>query len=451
MYAEQERREMTKEIQIEPHVDSILMPENLKIGLMVAEQRKKCQKIKCTSEYYGLAFGQSPFHVPEPIARALGDNARKGHYSDAEGIYELRQAIADFNKRHFQLDLDPDRIVVGPGTKQLIHIIFDVVSGDVVIPSPSWIGYFPQIKLLDKHFHKYHLRPEFDYKIEPGDLDRFLSKIHKEQHLLVLNNPHNPTGNVYTERELKEIADVCREHNALVVADEIYGLTTYDFSEFTSMGLIYPEGAFVTNGLSKDRSSGGYRLGSCILPDNCPKKLEEDFKKVAATVYTNVSTPTQFAAVAAYEPNEEIEEYFRITREIHRMMGQFMSEGFNRVEGVKATMPRGTFYFYADFNQLTEDLKRKGLTTSNDLGKSLLSHPHHIATVTGDAVGLDPNDFGARIAFVDYDGKAAYDDFKQHPPKTKSDETEFVKRNASRMVRGTQALENYVKLIREKR
>jgi aspartate aminotransferase len=442
---------MTKEILVEPHVDSIRMPENLKIGLMVSRQRKKCQKIQCTSEYYGFAFGQSPFHVPEPIAKALAKSAHKGHYSDAEGIPELRKAIADFNKRHFKLEVDPGRVVVGPGSKQLIHIIFDVMKGDVIIPSPSWIGYFPQIKLLDKHFHTYRLRPEFDYKIQPNYLDKFLSEIHKEQHLLVLNNPHNPTGNVYTEGELEEIAEVCRKHNTLVVADEIYALTTYDFSQFTSMGLIYPEGTFVTNGLSKDRSSGGYRLGSCILPDNCPKKLEEDFKKVAATVYTNVSTPTQFAAITAYQPNEEIEEYFRITRKIHRIMGRFMSDGFNRVDGVKATVPTGGFYFFADFNQLSKDLRRNGVSNSNELADSLISHPHHIAVVTGDAVGIEPDDFGARIAFVDYDGKSAYENFKKSPPKTKSDETEFVKQNAPRMVRGIEALKSYVESIKDNR
>ena len=440
---------MIKEILVEPHVDSIRMPENLKIGLMVSRQREKCKKIQCTSEYYGFAFGQSPFHVPEQIAEALANNAHRGHYSDAEGIFELRKAIADFNKRHFRLNVDPGRIVVGPGSKQLIHIIFDVLKGDVIIPSPSWIGYFPQVKLLDKHFHTYHLKPESGYRIQPDDLDKLLSEIHKEQHLLVLNNPHNPTGNVYTEGELKEIADVCRKHNTLVVADEIYALTTYDSSRFTSMGRVYPEGTFVTNGLSKDRSSGGYRLGSCILPDNCPKKLQEDFKKVAATVYTNVSTPTQFAAVTAYEPNEEIEEYFKVTREIHRIMGRFMSEGFDRMEGIKATVPQGGFYFFADFNQLGEDLKRNGVANSNQLAESLISHPHHIAVVTGDAVGIEPDDFGARIAFVDYDGKSAYENFKNNPPKTESGEIEFVKQNAPRMVRGIEALRKYVQHIKK--
>jgi aspartate aminotransferase len=120
----------------------------------------------------------------------------------------LREAVAGFNKRHFKVDIDPSEIIIGPGTKQLIHMVFDIVRGDVILPSPSWIGYFPQIKLLDKHFHTFYMKPEDKYKIQPEDLDAFLAGVHKEQHILVLNNPHNPTGALYTEKELKAIADV---------------------------------------------------------------------------------------------------------------------------------------------------------------------------------------------------------------------------------------------------
>jgi aspartate aminotransferase len=264
----------------------------------------------------------------------------------------------------------------------------------------------------------------------------------------VLNNPHNPTGALYTDDELKEIADVCRKHNTFVLADEIYALTTYHFERFTSMRRIYPEGTFVTNGLSKDRSSGGYRLGSCNLPEDCSEDLKEDFRKVAATMYTNVSTPTQYAAITAYEPNEEIEEYFTVTREIHRIMGQYMSAEFNTIEGIKATIPEGTFYFFADFNELTEDLRRNGVSTSNELERSLIAHPHHIATVTGDACMLRADDYGARIAFVDYDGKQAYENFRESHSKTRSDEREFVKQNATRMVNGIGALRKYVAFIK---
>ncbi len=440
-----------KAIQINPRVDSIVMPENLRVGLMVAEQRKKCESVSCSFDYYSYTFGQSPFHVPPPLEKALGDNAHKGHYSAAQGIVELREAVAGFNKRYFNLDVDPSRIVIGSGTKDLIFTILSMVSGDVIIPSPSWIGYYPQCKLLGKHYHTFYLRPEDEYRIQPDLLDDYLEKLASEnrQHLIIINNPNNPTGLVYSKEELTEIAEVCRKHNILVLADEIYALSTYNFNDFISMGAIYPEGSYITNGLSKDRSAGGYRLGSCILPEAASDKQIRDFTKIAATVYTNVSTPTQYAAITAYEPNDEIAEYFMITREIHRMMGLFTSTGFNKIEGVKATKPQGAFYFYVDFNALSEQLKSKCVHTSNELGQSLESHPFHIATVTGDAVMNKPDNFGGRIAFVDYEGKQTFENYKKNPPTNKNEEIEFVKKNAPRMVKGVEELQEYVAYLKE--
>jgi len=434
------------EILSNPLVDSLVMPENLKVGLMISEHRTMCENKDCDYDYYSFAFGQSPFPVPSVLQKGLAENASKGHYSSAEGIHELREAIAGFNGRHFGLDVDPSRIVVGSGTKDLIFSLFTIITGDVIIPSPSWIGYFPQLEMLGRRYHTYYLSAENDYKIAPDELDDFFAGLSSEgrQHLLVINNPHNPTGVVYSREELTEIANMCRKWGVLVLADEIYAISTYNFDEFTSMGLVYPEGAFVTNGLSKDRSAGGYRLGSCIVPETSSEKMVADFAKVAATVYTNVSTPTQYGAIAAYEPNDEIEEYFRITREIHRMVGCFTSDQFNRIEGIKATKPRGTFYLYADFNLLAGDLGRKGVLNSNALEHSLLKHPHHIAVITGDALMLRPDDYGARIAFVDYDGGAAIDAYKNGPPDTEAEEIEFVKKVAPRILGGIEQLTAYV-------
>jgi len=437
-----------KEVAVEPQVDEISMPENLRVGLFVSDQRNRCSEIGCDAQFYGFGFGQSPFHVPPPLQRALGESAAEGYYSTAEGIEELRFAISDFNKRHFSLDVDPSRIVVGHGTKGLIYTLFSIIKGSVIIPSPSWIGYAPQLKLCRRDYHVLFTSPENGYKIDPSELDESLSELPEEQHLLILNNPHNPTGAVYSEEELEGISEVCKNHDILVLADEIYALTTYQIEKFTSMGKIYPEGTFITNGLSKDRSAGGYRLGSCIMPNCCSEQLINDFTKVAATVYTNVSTPTQIAAVAAYEPNQEIEEYFEITREIHRIMGTYMSAAFNEIDGIKATVPEGSFYFLADFNALSADLKQKGAKTSNDLAKSLIAHPHHITTISGDAVMAQPDDFVARIAFVDYDGKSAFENFQESSPKTASEEEVFVRVNAPKMVAGVKALERYAEDLR---
>lgn len=436
------------QIQVENQIDKVVMPDNLKVGLMVAEQRKKCASGGCFEEFYGLGFGQSPFHVPSTLTKALADNADKGHYSAAEGVLELRNAIAGFNKRHFNLDVDPSRIVIGPGTKDIINTLFGIIKGGVILPSPSWIGYRPQIHLLNKHFHTIHLKSENGYKINSKDFEEFVSQLSDEQHILVLNNPHNPTGALYTKQELESLADICRKHNVLVLADEIYALDTYDVSKFTSMGQVYPEGTFVTNGLSKDRSAGGYRLGSCILPTTSSEKLASDYKKVAATVYTNVSTPIQYAAIKAYEPNDEIEDYISTTRQIHRIMGEYLYNQWNSIDEITATKPEGAFYFFADFNSMTDSLRRKGVDTSNKLAESLLSCPFHIAVVTGDACMLEPDDYGARVAFVDYDGKKTFDEYKNNKPQNNSEELEFVLRNAPLMVRSVGALKEWIRYIK---
>jgi len=331
----------------------------------------------------------------------------------------------------------------------MIFTIFSMIKGHVLIPAPSWISYVPQIKMLDKQYHILHLNSKNDYKLQPDDLDSFLSSLHKDQHLLILNNPHNPTGAVYSKNELEALAEVCYQHQILVLADEIYALSTYDFENFISMRSIYPEGTFVTNGISKDRGAAGYRLGHYILPAKCSDNLQQAFKKIAATVYTNVSTPTQYAAIPAYEPNEAIEEYFRITRETHRIMGVNLSNEFDKIEGIKSSTPKGGFYFLLDFNELKEDLFRNNIMSSNDLASSMLKHPFHFGALTGDSILLKQDDFSARIAFVVYPGRNAFDNFVKDSPKSKSDEITFFRQNAPRMAKSVEVLQSFVESLKK--
>lgn len=435
-------------ISLNPSLQKLHMPENLTIGMMVAEQHEKCGKVSCDFDYYGFAFGQSPFPVPPLLSRKLGENVDAGGYVPPGGIPELRKAVADFYHRRFGMEASPEQVIIGPGTKTLIYMILNLLQGDVIIPFPAWIGYAPQADLLGKTRHVLPLSPANGYRLMPEELDDFLAALPGQQHLLILNNPHNPTGALYSAEELQALAGVCRKYGALVLADEIYALTTYSIEEFISMGSIYPEGTFVTGGLSKDRSSGGYRLGVCVLPARDGSALAEAFEKMAATLYTSVTTPIQRAAVSVYRQTEELETYFKVTREIHRIMGRIISEGCNEIDGLKATAPQGGFYFYVDFQEFAAAFREKGLHTSNQLGSAMLSHPHHIATVTGDAVMLPPDTFGARIAFVDYDGAEAYDAYLANPPRTAEEETNFVRKAAPRMLEGVQALENFLREYR---
>ncbi len=435
---------MLKNILLEDNIDRIAMPENLAIGLMVAKQHQKCSSIGCDFDYFGFAFGQSPFPALPPLARALEAAAENSGYADAEGIFELRKAAASFNARHFGLDPNPERIIIGPGTKGLFFLLFSILRGEIIIPVPSWIGYAPQARFLGKRHHLLLTSPDNSYKLTAEELALFLKTHDKKQYLLILNNPNNPTGAVYNKDELSSIAEVCRKNGIIVLSDEIYALTTFNFSSYTSMGTIYPEGTFVLSGLSKDRSAGGYRLGICYLPDADCRKINKGLQKLAATIYTNVTTPVQWAAVAAYSENEEIEEYFITTREIHRIMGLTVSREFAKIEGLQVTKPEGGFYFYIDFNYFKENLKICGIENPNQLGEALISCPHHIATVTGDSLLLPPENFGARIAFVDYNGLRAYEAFKKRRPKSLKAEIDFVKEFAPTMLEGAYAVSDFL-------
>ena len=423
------------------------MPENLKLNTFLQEFHSNCDQPECSFGYYGFAFGQSPFPVPQSIQTALIKNADKGAYAAVPGIPELRSAISKYNKHYFEMDVAPERIYVGPGTKELIFNLLEILHGTVILPTPAWLGYLPQIRFLQKNYHMLPTRA--NKKISPADLQKLALRLQDRQKILILNNPNNPTGLLYDRLELEEIADICREQNIVVISDEIYAQTTFNFSKFVSMGKIYPEGTFVTNGLSKSHAAGGYRLGYVVFPQHAVD-LKAQFKKILATEYTAVSTPIQHAAVAGFEISKDMDEYFEITRNIHHIMGEYTHSSLLEIEGVKVTKPEATFYLLADFNAFATDLQKVKINTSQKLSESLMVHPYHTAIVGGDSLVLERTDFSARIAYVDYDGAKVYESYKKEKPKTHSERTEFVKNNAPKMVQGIKMIAKFFEDIRNK-
>ena len=285
-------------------------------------------------------------------------------------------------------------------------------------------------------------------KISPIDLKKLSLRLQDRQKILILNNPNNPTGLLHNRLELEEIADVCREQNITVISDEIYAQTTYDFSKFVSMGKIYPEGTFITNGLSKSHAAGGYRLGYVIFPQHAVD-LKRQFKKIVATEYTAVSTPIQYAAVAGFEISKEMDIYFDATRSIHEIMGEYTYNALSAIEGIKATKPDATFYLLADFNAFATELQKVKINTSQKLSEALIIHPYHTAIVGGDSLVLERTDFSARIAYVDYNGTKVLQNYFDNKPKTSSERIEFVKNNAPKVVAGIEMICTFFKNLRK--
>jgi len=422
---------------VDQQVEDIEMPENLRLNTFLKEFHSDCPHPECSFGLYGFAFGQSPFPVPKLIQEALIKNADKGKYAAVPGITELRDAISRYNKHYFGMDIAPERIYVGPGTKELIYNLLEVLHGTVILPTPAWLGYLPQIRLLKKNYHMLPTRA--NKKFSPTDLKKLSLRLHDRQKILILNNPHNPTGLLYDRLELEEIADVCRDQNITVISDEIYAQTTYNFSKFVSMGKIYPEGTFVTNGLSKSHAAGGYRLGYVIFPQHAAD-LKRQFKKILATEYTAVSTPIQHAAIAGFEISKEIDEYFDVTRSIHQIMGEYTYHALSAIAGIKTTKPDATFYLLADFNSFATELQKAKINTSQKLSEALIVHPYHTAIVGGDSLVLERTDFSARIAYVDYDGAKVYQNYLDNKPKSISEKLDFVKNNAPKVVAGIEMI-----------
>ena len=418
------------------------MPENLKLNTFLKEFHSNCSHPECSFGLYGFAFGQSPFPVPKLIQEALIKNVDKGTYADVPGIPELRNAISKYNNHYFGMDVDPKRIYVGPGTKELIFNLLEILHGTVILPTPAWLGYLPQIRFLKKNYHMLPVR--VNGKISPIDLRKLALRLQDRQKIMILNNPHNPTGLLYDKLELEEIADVCREQNITVIADEIYAQTTYKFENFVSMGKIYPEGTFVTNGLSKSHAAGGYRLGYVIFPQHAID-LKRQFKKILATEFTAVSTPIQHAAIAGFEISKEMNEYFDVTRSIHHIMGEYTFHALSAIEGIKTTKPDATFYLLADFNAFATELQKAKINTSQKLSESLIAHPYHTAIIGGDSLVLERTDFSARIAYVDYDGAKVYQNYLDNKPKSSTERVEFVKNNAPKIVAGIEMICTFFK------
>ena len=137
-------------------------------------------------------------------------------------------------------------------------------------------------------------------------------------------------------------------------------------------------------------------------------------------------------------------EYIEAQRNIHRIMTTELSHCFSKLSGVRTTKPEGSFYFFADFNDLKAKINAKGMKDSHDVANALLDHPHHVATVSGAALVMPPENLTFRIAAVDYDGKAALAAYLEKPPKTTEEEVAFVETNTVRLLSGIDILRNWI-------
>ena len=221
-----------------------------------------CRRLRAAGrEVFNFGLGQSPFPVPEAVVEALRANAAEKDYLPVKGLPALREAVADCHREHDHVDAHPDRVLIGPGSKELMFLLQLIYYGEILVATPCWVSYLPQAQIIARRVSRLHTTYDDGWKISRESLLASIERVHDDSRprILVLNYPDNPTGATYTSAELEAITEVVRRYRVLVLSDEIYGRLHYQ-GEHVSIARYYPEGTVISSGLSKWCGAGGWRL-----------------------------------------------------------------------------------------------------------------------------------------------------------------------------------------------
>ncbi len=368
--------------------------------------KERCRALRRDGRHiFDFGLGQSPFPVPESVVETLRRHAAEKDYLPVRGLPALCEAVADFHRNKDGIDAAPDRVLVGPGSKELMFLLQLVYYGEIILRTPCWVSYLPQARILGRRVSIIHTCIENGWKITADALLAALELTQDDTRprLLVMNYPSNPTGHSYTAAELRELADVARRFELIVLSDEIYGQLTYT-GEQVSIARYYPERTIVSSGLSKWCGAGGWRLGTFTFPPELTWLLDA-MSAAASETYTSVSAPIQYAAVTAFQCGVDIERYLWQVRRILRALARRCVDTL-RAAGVAVVDPIGSFYIFPDFSPLTPALTARGIRGGADLCERLLADTG-AALLPGVAFGRSRAEFTARLSFVDFDGAAA--------------------------------------------
>jgi len=367
---------------------------------------EKCRALRAAGRpVFNMGLGQSPFPVPVIVVEALRNAACEKDYLPAKGLPALRDAVAEFHRKHEGVDVHPDGVIVGPGSKELMFLVQLVFYGEILVSAPCWVSYLPQARIIGRTVNVLSTSHESGWRITAAQLRRSLEMVQDDYRprLLVLNYPSNPTGLTYSTVELREIAEVARAFGLIVLSDEIYG-QLHHLGKHESIAKYYPEGTIISSGLSKWCGAGGWRLGTFAFPPDLDWLLDA-VAVVASETYTSVSAPIQHAAVRAFRGGVAIERYLWHARRILSGLGSHCAAVLERA-GARVHQPEGAFYLFVDFSPLSEQLAARGITDGATLVERLLAEAG-VACLPGVSFVQPRSELTARLAYIDFDGAAA--------------------------------------------
>ncbi|WP_249336594.1 pyridoxal phosphate-dependent aminotransferase [Sporosarcina sp. Marseille-Q4063] len=329
----------------------------------------------------GLGAGEPDFNTPDNILEAAIKSMKEGKtkYTPSGGLVELKDAVINKLKKDQQLTYTRNEVMIGIGAKHVLYTLFQVIldpNDEVIIPTPYWVSYPEQVKLAGGIPVHIEADSAAQFKVTAEQIKNAITDKTKA---IIINSPGNPTGMIYSEDELREIAAVCEEKDIWIVSDEIYEKLVYGDEKHISIAQISEDAkkrTLVINGVSKSHSMTGWRIGY-VAGD---EEVVTAMTNLASHSTSNPTTTSQYAAIEAYNGPQETVEVMREAFEsrLNKVYPQLAA-----IPGFEVIKPDGAFYLLPE---VTEALEKTGFDNVDDFAKALLTEAN-VAIIPGSGFG----------------------------------------------------------------
>lgn len=358
--------------------------QNIGASLTLALTAKAGELKKEGIDVVSFGVGEPDFNTPKNIIEAATRAMEEGKtkYTATSGIVELKEAIAKKLHDDNGLNYGTKNIIISTGAKQSLANVFMAIlnpGDEVIIPVPYWVSYPELVKLSDGVPIFIETKKENDFKVTYDELKSVLSENTKA---IVINSPNNPTGTVYSKKDLEVIAKFAEENDLIIISDEIYEKLIYGKEKHISIASL-SEDAFkrtvVINGFSKAYAMTGWRIGYAACYD---EELIKVMNNVQSHMTSNTNSIAQFAALEALNGDQEtiknMVKEFSLRREL-------MIELISGIEDLTFIEPKGAFYVMIDVSKV---LKKANIKGSMEFANLLLKE-ENVVVIPGIAFGED--------------------------------------------------------------
>jgi len=306
----------------------------------IRELFEKASKMK---DVISLGIGEPDFDTPAVVKDAAKRALDEGytHYTPNAGIPEFREAIAEYYRDFYGVNVDPSNIIVTAGAYEATYLAFQSLleeGDDVIIPDPAFVCYVEDAKMAEAGILRIPLREENKFRIDPDEL---VEMITKRTRMLVMNYPNNPTGATLDKKTARAIGEIAEDYNIYILSDEPYEHFLYEGARHYPMIKYAPDNTILANSFSKTFAMTGWRLGFTIAP----VQVIRDMIKLHAYVIGNVTSFVQIAGITALRDKRSWEAVKRM-RETYDERRRLVMKYLSKMPHLTPFKPKGAFYVW---------------------------------------------------------------------------------------------------------